>query len=271
MRNFLRAFRTGRAGLWLFLAVWLGACSTHKEKEELEILPVFQSDDWKMNPGEKLRYSARAGGLVAGYLDLEVRPAMEDTLGRTCAHIVAGASTRRGISWISKISHRWDSWIDTGTGRTVLMRRVVRENSYVSDQEIRFYPDSLKIVQKNLNRKGWPDKVVQAQPGQMTDLVNVIWKLRYTGFEKQAAGDTLRYLSFFDGEWLFLQVRYAGIRNLKWKGRKVPCFVLVPLGIRSPWLRGEDPSEIWIETAPSRRPLEISVSTYLASLRIRLE
>jgi len=151
------------------------------------------------------------------------------------------------------------------------MHRKVQENKYRAEQDMWFYPDSNFVVQQELHKQGQPKKTFPMEPNRMSDLVNTMWKLRYTPFDDRKTGDTLHYASFFDGEFIVLKVKYGGVKNMKWKGTVFPCYVLYPTGLQSRYLRGKDPSEIWIEKGDRRRPLKIKVSTYLGNLSVYLK
>lgn len=265
-------FRCSGSGIqFLFLAFLLFACSNHKEGSEIEKLPIYQTEKFVVVPGEKLEYEASAGVFKMGNLVLEVLQSNELMLGKVCTHIKANAQTRSGISWLSEIRHDWDSWIDTSNGISVRMHRKVQENKYRAEQDMWFYPDSNFVVQQELHKQGQPKKTFPMEPNRMSDLVNTMWKLRYTPFDDRKTGDTLHYASFFDGEFIVLKVKYGGVKNLKWKGKVLPCYVLYPTGLQSRYLRGKDPSEIWIEKGDRRRPLKIKVSTYLGNLSVDLK
>jgi len=253
----------------ILVGVW--SCTSHKEGSEIDKLPIYQTDQFRLIPGEKLEYQANAGVFNVGNLTLSVLEKMEGCGGKVCAHIQAKAATRSGISWLSQIHHAWDSWIDTSSGLSKRMLRNVQENKYHAEQELWFFPDSNLIVQTELHKSGKPQKNFDSQPYRMIDLVNAIWKIRYTPFEDHVKGDTLQYASFFDGEWLVMKLRFGGSGVLKSKGKRVDCFVLYPLGISSKFLRGQEPSEIWIEKATARRPLRVKVSTYFGNLSIDLK
>jgi hypothetical protein len=247
--------------------VWF-SCTSHKEGSEIDQMLFYQTDRLNWIPGEVLRYKANAGFFHVGDLEMRTGPILEEKNGRPCAHIFAKAGTRKGISWISQIEHEWNSWIDTSNGLSVQMRRKIRENNYRAEQELRFLPDSGYVVQKSLHKPGQPHQVFQSDPARMNDLVNLIWKLRFTPFETRKPGDTLQYPAFHDGEWIVLKVRYAGLQ--KAKGKVPACYKLQPMGIKNRYLKGDDPSEIWIETGKDRKPRKIKVSTYFGNLSIDL-
>lgn len=254
----------------LFPLGLLLSCSAHKEGSEIGHLPFYETDRFVCIPGEKLTYTASAGLLKIGSMSMAVDTSVQKEGGKDCFHIRALARSNKGISWISQIEHRWDSWIDTANGLSVRMNRKVRENTYRAEQELKFYPDSQLITQRALHKPDKPVRRETSPPGRMNDLVNMIWKLRYTPFDKVRAGDTLQYPAYHDGEWIVLRVKYDGIRQRK--SKRFPSYHrLVPVGIENRYLRGEESTEIWIETGQARRPIKIKVATYLGNLSIDLD
>jgi len=247
------------------------ACSNHKEGKEVDRMDFYKTTRFVSFPGEVLEYEASAGLFTVGYISLSVLEKTEVVEGKTCAHLVARSGNKPGVDWIAQIKHDWDSWIDTSNGLSVRMHRFVQENKYHAEQEIMFYPDSNKLVQANLHKPGKPRKDYPSNPEKMNDLVNMIWKLRYTPFENYAVGDSIRYPAFLDGEWVVTGIVYAGKKALKIDGKKRECFILLPFGISSPYLRGKNPAEIWIEVEKQRRPLKVKVSSYVGNLTIDLK
>jgi hypothetical protein len=248
------------------------SCSqSHKNEQELGNYFFLQNQDFKVLPGEKLEYEVEMGPFTVGDISVEVLPfdTLKEQQGQV--HFLAKAATRNGLSWISEISHVWNTWIDTATGFSRNAHRKVKENKYQIEQEVRFYPDSQLLVQRDLHRPDRPLKKFSAQPERMKDLINTVWQIRYTPFEEKKEGDTLSFLSFFDGEWMVLNLKYGGKMEQGKRKEKKTYFLLQPLNIHSRLLRGEMPVEIWIETEPRRRPIKIKVSSYLGNATVLLK
>ena len=256
---------------WIILITVICSCSSENAEKEVALFPIFESLDFKAFPGEKLVYEVSAGPFDMGDVSIQVGDSLEHIGNQSCFKIDAKASSKSGISWISKIKHDWSSWVDTSTGRSVKMTRNVTENGYRAQQETYFYPDSQSIIQHDLHKAGKPFKIFKARPDQMRDLVNVIWQLRYTPFEDSKQGDTLKYLAFFDSQWLVFKVRYAGMKEIKKAKSKRRFFILYPIGIDSKYLKGKNPVEIWIESDIRRRPYRVQVSSYVGQLAVRLK
>jgi hypothetical protein len=258
---------------WYFFAfgLFISCSQSHKNEKELGQTFFFQNKDFKVLPGENLEYEVEMGPFTVGDVSVEVLPF--DTLPKNkgLVHIIAKASTRNGLSWISEISHVWNSWVDTSTGLSHYTHRKVKENKYNIEQEVHFYPDSQMLVQKDLHRPDRPPKKFEARPVRMKDLINTVWQIRYTPFEEKKSGDTLSYLSFFDGEWIVLNLKYMGLNQVGKKKDKKSYFILKPLGLRSRLFRGEMPVEIWIEEAAKRRPARVKVSSYVGNATILLK
>jgi len=246
-------------------------CSSENAEKEIALFPIFESLDFKAVPGEKLVYEVSAGLFDVGDISIHVRDSLEKIGLQTCFRIDAKANSKSGISWVSKIKHDWSSWVDTGTGRSVKMTRNVTENGYKAQQETYFYPDSQSITQRDLHKEGKPFRNFKARPDQMQDLVNVIWQLRYTPFEDSKQGDTLKYLAFFDSQWLLFKVRLAGMKEIKKGKTRRKYFILWPIGIESKYLKGKNPVEVWIEADARRRPYRVQVSSYIGQLAVRLK
>ena len=256
--------------LW-FLLILLSSCSSKNAEKEIAQFPVFESIHFKAIPGELLEYEVSAGLFDVGEVSIRVGDSLEKIDNKTCFRIEARANSKSGISWISKIRHDWTSWIDSGNGLSVRLSRDVIENGYRARQVSRFLPDSQYIAQQDLHKEGKPIRIFPSRPDLMHDLVNVIWQLRYSPFEENKVGDTLKYLAFFDSQWLLFKVKYAGIKEIKKKKDIIRFFILYPIGIDSKYLRGENPVEIWIESGPERRPFRVQVSSYLGRLAVRLK
>jgi hypothetical protein len=256
--------------LFIIPGVFCG-CSSENAEKEVALFPIFEALDFKAVPGEKLIYEVSAGLFDVGDVSIQVRDSLEKIGQLTCFRIDARASSKSGISWISKVKHDWSSWVDTSTGRSVKLKRDVTENGYRAQQETFFWPDSQSIVQYDLHKEGKPFKTFKARPDQMRDLVNIIWQLRYTPFEENKQGDTLKYLAFFDSQWLIFKVRLAGMKEIKKAKSKRKFYILYPIGIESKYLKGKNPVEVWIEADPRRRPYRVQVSSYIGQLAVRLK
>ena len=251
----------------LLSAVFI-ACSGHKHESETGSMPPAFTGDFRAIPGEKLHYRAQMGFLKLGELDIVVSPEPVFFSGKPCWKIYADGSSASGYSWITVVEHHWESLIDTASGTSLFTRREARENRYRVQEEICYLPDSNAIRVKNL-RKGTL-KNYTSSPAGMQDLINLMWKLRFTDFESHHSGDTLNYLGFHDGEWLRFRLFYAGKKLLgKGKNQK-EVFELYPVGLATTFLRGENPAMVWIETAASRRPLRAKLETYFGNFTVNL-
>jgi hypothetical protein len=251
-----------------FLLFCLCACSGHRDERELGGVPVEFSGQFQAIPGEKLKFKAKMGLVGLGELSTLVSPTTEMVRGHKCFLVTADASSASGLSWISKVVHHWESWIDSASGVSIFMRRQARENRYTTSLELSYFPDSSKIVERNLKRG--EVKTFSSSAERMNDMVNLMWKLRNTNFNQYQKGDTLRYSGFHDGEWLSFRVCYAGITELKWNKSRQKVFELYPVGLETTFLRGENPARIWIETASQRRPLKVKLETYFGNFLVDL-
>lgn len=255
----------------IFCSVILSSCSSVLTEKEIGFIPLYRNDHFQYIPNETLNYEVHAGLLRVGEVKIWVEPELQQIHQKTCVQIKAEAASRKGLAFISKIRHNWSAWIDTGSGRTLKMDRSVVENGYFADQVVNFFPDSNLITQQANHKEGKPISRFRSQPDQMYDLMNVIWQFRYTNFEKKGVGDTLQYLAFFDGQWLWFKVRYGGTKPIKSGKKKLMAHRLQILGIHSQYLRGENPVEVLLETSLGRKPLLIKISSYLGSLEVRLK
>lgn len=247
------------------------SCSSTIQEDQISQIPITQTSGFSYFANEQLHYEVDATFFRVGNLDVRVSNDTVFSPGKTLAKIEAEAHTRNGISFISKNDHFWQAWIDTGNGLSVRTYRKVRENNYRGEFKIDFFPDSGQIKMQKLHKPDKPIRKFSCRPDQMTDLVNMIWRFRFTDFEAKKAGDTLRYFCFFDGEWLAFTVQYQGIKSLKWNRNKIKTHAFSILGIHSRMLVGENPVEVFIETKPQRRPILVKVSSYLGNLSVELK
>lgn len=253
---------------WILL---LASCGSRNREESLSNLPVYQTSNFQYSLGEKLNYKVNLGLIHAGNLSLEVGKDCDTVEGKICLPIHASATTLNGIKWITKIKHDWHSWIDTGSGKTIKMLREARENGYRSREEVDFYTDPNAVFQKDLDEPAKPPFRADRRNRQQADLVNLIWKMRYTPFENMQVGEEVKYSAYFDKNWYYFHVKYEGIKELKWKGKKRKVFELVPQGTATRFLKGEEPARIYLETGAARRPLEITLATYFGKVAVELK
>lgn len=255
----------------VLILIFFSSCSSTIQEDQISQIPITQTTHFTYFPNEVLHYEVDAGFFRVGNLDVR---ASEDTVllpGKTLARIEAEAHTRNGISFLSKNDHLWQAWIDTGNGLSVKTYRKVRENNYRGEFNIEFFPDSNQIRLQKLHKPDKPVRKYSCRPDQMTDLVNMIWRFRFTKLENKKAGDMLKYFCFFDGEWLAFTVEYQGVKTIKWNRKKVNTHAFNILGIHSRMLVGENPVSVFIETNPQRRPLLVKISSYLGSLTVELK
>jgi hypothetical protein len=251
-----------------FLLVLLAACSGHRNESELGMAPSAFTGQFRAIPGEKLTYRARMGPFQLGELKIRVAENPDTIRNRPAWCIRADGSSTKGISWISVVEHHWESWVDTANGFSLLTRREARENKYRVKDEVKYLPDSSLIISRNLLNN--ESRRLPSRPESMQDLLNLMWKLRFTDFERFKIGDTLNYSGFHDKEWLSFRLILAGKTRLG-KGKKSrETWELYPIGLATSFLRGKNPARIWIETAPSRRPLEAKLETYFGNFRVNL-
>ena len=254
-----------------FWVLLLSACGSRNKEESLSNLPVYQTSNFQYSPGEKLEYQVNLGVIHAGNMTLEVAKDCDTVAGKICVPIHASAKTLNGIKWITKIRHDWHSWIDTSSGNSVKMLREARENGYRSREEVDFWSDSWAVIQKDLDEPTKPPIYVDRKGRQQTDFVNLIWKLRYTPFEDFQVGKLIQYSAYFDKNWHYFEVKYQGIIEIKWHGKKQSVFELVPQGTADHFLKGEEPARIYLETRNTRRLLQISLATYFGKVLVELK
>jgi len=261
----MRQAMTCLAGLVMLV---LFSCSGHKNESELQSEPWTVTGGFRLKPGEKLHYRAFMGPIRLGDVQLQVAEKADTIRGKTAFCIRADGKSAGGFSWISVVEHHWECWVDTSSGLSLRTRREARENRYRVREEINYFPDSSLIISRNLNKgqlRRYPSR-----PGSMKDVVNLMWNLRYTDFEKFRPGDTLRYAGFHDGEWLSFRVCLAGKSYLgRGKNRK-EVVELYPTGLATTFLRGENPARVWIEAVGSRRPLKAKLATYFGNFTVEL-
>ena len=251
-----------------FLPALLAACSGHRNESELGMAPSAFTGQFRAIPGEKLTYRARMGPFRLGELQIRVADNPDTIQGRPAWCIRADGSSTKGISWISVVEHHWESWVDTASGISLLTRREARENKYRAMDEVEYLPDSSLIISRNLLKN--EVRRLPSRPGSMQDLLNLMWKLRFTDFDRFKAGDTLNYSGFHDREWLSFRLVLAGKTKLGKGKRSRETWELYPIGLATSFLRRKNPARIWIETAPSRRPLEAKLETYFGNFRVNL-
>ncbi len=252
----------------LLFAILLFSCSGHKNERELGSMPPAFTGHFKAIAGEKLHYRARMGFITLGELDLQVSENPDSASGRQAWIIRADGASASGFSWISTVEHHWESRIDTANGISLFTRRRARENRYRVHEEIKYLPDSNLIRVYNL-KKG-QNRLYSSSPANMQDLINLMWKLRYSDFDSHRAGDTLNYSGFHDGEWLAFRLCYAGKKHLGRGKNKKEVYELFPTGLATTFLRGENPARIWIETAAQRRPIRAKLESYFGNFQVDL-
>lgn len=258
----------GKKSIRILLFLLLASCSGHRNESELGMFPPPFSGPFRVIPGEVLDYRANLGPFRLGNLRIRVSDQPDSVNGRPAWCIRADGASAGGLSWLSVVEHHWESWIDTATGVSLKTRREARENRYRVKQEIRYLPDSALIISRNLLNN--QVRTYPSRPGSMQDLLNLMWKVRFADFARFKAGDTLRFAGFHDGEWLSFRVCLAGKFMLGRGKNKRETYRLFPVGLATTFLRGENPATVWIETAPSRRPLMAKLETYFGNFRVDL-
>lgn len=255
--------------VWVLVIGNLISCSPKADEEGLAQLPIYQTSNFRFSPGEKLHYQVNLGMLKVGHLDLEVGTDCDTTFGKIAIPIVATARTRSGVKWLTQIEHKWHSWIDTASGNTLKMNRYARENKYVSNEVVDFETDLASVLQFDPDEPAKTTKTLK-QHRQSTDLVNLIWKMRYTDFARIPPDDTTNYSAYFDKRWYYFRIRNQGSTLYKWKGKKHKVYELIPLGTATRFLKGEEPATIFLEEGNARRILAIRLSTYFGTVSLEL-
>ena len=255
--------------LFLLAGLFMIACSGHKNERELSSMPAVFTGTFQAHAGENLTYRAYMGFIRLGELKLQVSPKADSFAGRPAWCIRADGASSSGLSWLSSVEHHWISRIDSAGGISLFTSRKARENRYQVNEEVEYFPDSSLIRVKNLKKNTRRD--FSSEPSRMADLINLMWKMRYTDFERFRPGDTLYYTGFHDGEWLAFRMCLAGKTMLGSGKKKKETWELFPVGLATTFLRGENPGRVWIETAPQRRPLKARLATYFGNFTVELE
>lgn len=253
---------------FLSLILLLSACSGHRNESELSMAPPAFTGQFRAIPGEQLTYRARMGPFRLGELQIRVANKPDSIMGRPAWCIRADGESAKGLSWLSVVEHHWESCIDTASGLSLITRREARENKYRVKSEVWFFPDSSLILSHNLLKN--ESRRLPSRPGSMQDLLNLMWKLRFTDFDRYKSGDTLNYAGFHDNEWLSFRLCLAGKTRLGKGKNSRETWELFPVGLATSFLRGKNPARIWIETAPARRPIQAKLETYFGNFRVDL-
>ena len=267
----MKAKDTRRFLCLIFFSLIFASCSTKSSDKEIPELQFFKSKKFHFQKGESLNYEVDFGFISLGSVQVSVFDPKPDSINLNSVQINTKANGASGVSYYTKIEHDWNSWIDTISGYTIRNERKVRENKYFIHQKTRFLPDSQRIEEMAIHKPGSPVKIYSANQDRMFDLVNVIWQIRYADFAYVQPNDTLPFVCFFDGEWLVFKLLFRGEREIKMNKKKRKVYFLQPTGVETKFLQGEFPVDIFIERNLSRRPLLVSVNSYIGNLNFSIK
>ncbi len=211
--------------------------------------------------GEYLKYKVKYGLVNGGYA--EMRIGLEQIGYDWYFHVKAVARTDGLVGKLARVSDRYESYIEIGSGLPLQAIRDINENSYLRYNEVIFVRDENKVVSLKSGEHSVP-------PGTL-DILSAFYFARRSIFnEKINKNDVINLTTYFDEEIYNIKVKYKETEKVRTKFGKLKCMRFVPvLDDKSPFKKEED-LEVWFSDDGNFIPVKIRLKVGISTVKCDL-
>lgn len=227
-------------------------------KAQLDSAKLFWNDTYQV--GEYLKYEVRFGMLLAGEASLWVGifPNGSDYIH----HFVATAKTAGLADKMFIIRDKYESFCDMKTGLPLWAVRNIREETYLSYNEVKFNRDDNTVESLKSG--------IHEVPENILDILSAFYYARRHLFVDLKKEQLIEIITYFDDEIYPLRIRFKGYETVKTDYGKIDCLKFVPVVEVGRLFDDEDNMKFWITNDDKHIPVKIRVDLLVGTIKCDL-
>jgi hypothetical protein len=212
--------------------------------------------------GETLKYEVKYGIFKGGeaVMSINMFPA-----GYTYVYHVKAVATTAGLAErFFTIMDIYESFIDIPTGLPVKAIRNIREEKYLSYDEVLFYRYNNTISSLKYGIKDVP-------PNTHDILSAFYYARRYLFSNNLKVNEIINLSTFLDGDLIPIKIRFKGFETVKLKSHEINCLKFVPVIEAGSTFKKEEDLTILVSNDGNYVPVKIRVELPIGSLKCDLK
>ncbi|MEA3452644.1 MAG: DUF3108 domain-containing protein [Bacteroidota bacterium] len=212
-------------------------------------------------PGEKLVYDIRYGAIKGGEasLTIDIIPSGEDFY----YYVKAKAVTTGVATKFARIYDVYESYFSISNGYPVKSIRNIRENNYMSYNEVLFYRNKNYVYSINTGKHWIPKNAL--------DILSAFYFARRHVFHNHLSkNQTINLPIYFEDKLYQIKLKFKEKDVIRSKFGRIECLKFVPLvDINNPFKK-EDDMQIWFSDDGNFIPIKIKMKSKIGTVKAKL-
>lgn len=228
--------------------------------------PVFSQNnmyDTAFQAGEELRYKIKYSIFSAAEATLKVEESDKIINNQPTTHLVATGKTTSGLSLLTKVNNRYDSYIDDKSKLPLLYTENIHEDRYRRDGYALFDRNSKKVINNKKDTFNAPDGVM--------DVISAFYYARCFDISNISLGHKFHLDYFIENKTYPLDIEYLGKETIENDLGKFECLKFSPSLQPGRIFRKNSKMYLWITNDANRVPLKVQVEILVGSLYLELK
>lgn len=217
--------------------------------------------------GEFLKYRIHYGPLNAGMSTIEVKESK--IAGRDHFHIIGKGWTTGVVKTFFKVTDRYESHIDKGTGLPSKFIRKIDEGGYTKDKELVFNHSSKQVFVND--KKHNKTRYIDFKEKNIQDMISAFYYLRDYDTSNMGIGDEINIKIFMDEEEYALKLKILGKEYKRIKNiGEIECLKIRPYVVSGRVFKEKESVTVWVTNDRNHIPVQIKASLAVGSLKADL-
>lgn len=236
---------------------------------------TFQPDapqtTYQATPGEHLEYRVHYGFINAAEATIDVSEKFHRIRGKACYRVTATGRTTGAFDLVTKVRDSWQSYIDPQTLLPLEFNMRQQEGRYEKEQRVTFDQTGDKITSVS-KKKNQPEEVKEFKaPGSIYDVISGYFFLRTIDFNRMKEGQVTTVKTFYDNDFINLQIRYVGKETVKTKFGKISTHRIIPYLPQNKLFDGKEAIRIWVSDDANKVPVKVEFDLMVGAVAMDLK
>lgn len=224
-------------------------------------LAIFSIAAYATFPHEVLNYHLKFGFIKGGEASFVTRDTIIDN--KKMVHVVLHGYTTGLADALFEVNNYYGSVIDTDNYLPVVATKNLHEQRYRFQNHVQFDHDNLSAVSKHSGNHKISEGVC--------DVVSLMYNIRYSGKLETLKPNDILSVPFWDTDnWYMLDIRYAGIEEIKTNDGKKKCYRLEPIIKRGKLFDPGNPINMWFTTDDKKTPVMMQLNFKVGAFKCEL-